>query len=193
VNVWITSSSSTSVTCVASYLLTFDIITSRELISRLTRIVRRPVQYCHPPLAKSLPSRNSAVSAIGANVEPPEIRRGGTVMLVPVLLRPFQVATVANYVPVKFGLRAGSRSVFTWPDLMICQERRGVFRIAIMQGIAAVSKGAASFHRDVPSHLLHPLLGRMGGDPSDLYPSTRNEDVSSGPQIIRWWAPLCSW
>ena len=95
---WITSSSSTSVTCVASYLLTFDIITSRELISRLTRTVRRPVQYCHPPMAKPLPSRNSAVSTIGANVERSEIRYGGTVMLVPVLLRPFQVATVADYV-----------------------------------------------------------------------------------------------
>jgi hypothetical protein len=40
VNVWITSSSPTSVTCVASYLLTFDIITSRELISRLESIRR---------------------------------------------------------------------------------------------------------------------------------------------------------
>ena len=84
VNVWITSSSSTSVTCVASYLPTFDIITSRELISRLTRTVRRPVQYCHPPLAKSSPSRNSAVSTISMNAEPPKIRYDGTVMLAPV-------------------------------------------------------------------------------------------------------------
>src|ERR1700758_2171371 len=93
----------------------FDIITSGELISRSTRTVRRPVQYCHPPPAKSLPSRSSAVSTIGTNVEPPEIRYGGTVMLSPVLLRSFgsvtasadalppsirqgvQVATVADY------------------------------------------------------------------------------------------------
>jgi hypothetical protein len=100
VNVWITSSSSTSVTCVASCLLTFDIIASRELISRSTRIVRGTVQYCHPPLAKSSPSRNSAVSTIGTNIEPSEIRCGGTLVLVPVLLRPFQVATGADYVAV---------------------------------------------------------------------------------------------
>jgi hypothetical protein len=49
-------------------------------------------------MAKPLPSRNSAVSTIGTNVERSEIRYGGTVMLVPVLLRPFQVATVADYV-----------------------------------------------------------------------------------------------
>jgi hypothetical protein len=84
VNVWITSSSSTSVTCVASYLLMFDIITSGELILAQQGI-RRPVQYCHPPPAKSLPSRNSAVSTIRTNVEPPEIRYGGTIMLSPVL------------------------------------------------------------------------------------------------------------
>jgi hypothetical protein len=71
----------------ASRLIFLFSITSRELISRLTRIVRRPVQYCHPPLAKSLPSRNSAVSTIGTTVEPSEIRYGGTVMLVLVRLR----------------------------------------------------------------------------------------------------------
>jgi hypothetical protein len=47
-----------------------------------------------------LRSHNSAVFTIGTNVEPPEIRYGGTVMLVPVQLRPFQVASVAEYVPV---------------------------------------------------------------------------------------------
>jgi hypothetical protein len=94
VNVWITSSSSTSVTCVASYLLMFDIITSGELILAQQGI-RRPVQYCHPPPAKSLPSRSSAVSTIGTNVEPPEIRYGGTVMLSPVLLRSFGSATAS--------------------------------------------------------------------------------------------------
>jgi hypothetical protein len=94
VNVWITSSSSTSVTCVASYLLMFDIITSGELILAQQGI-RRPVQYCHPPPAKSLPSRNSAVSTIRTNVEPPEIRYGGAVMLSPVLLRSFGSATAS--------------------------------------------------------------------------------------------------
>jgi hypothetical protein len=34
-----------------------------------------------------------------------------------------------------------------------------LLRVAIMQEITTVSKGAASFHCDVPSHLLHPLLG----------------------------------
>jgi hypothetical protein len=62
----------------------FDIITSRELISRLTRTVRRPVRYCHQRPVRLLPSRNSTVSTIGTNVEPPEIRRGGAAMLVPV-------------------------------------------------------------------------------------------------------------
>jgi hypothetical protein len=64
----------------------FDIITSGELISRSRRTVRRLVKYYHPPPAKSSPSRNSAVSTIGTNVEPPEIRYGGTVILSPVLL-----------------------------------------------------------------------------------------------------------
>jgi hypothetical protein len=73
----------------------FDIITSGELISRSTKTVRRPVQYCHPPLAKSLPSRHSAVSTIGTNVEPPEIRYAGTVMLSPVMLRSFGSATAS--------------------------------------------------------------------------------------------------
>ena len=41
----------------------------------------RPVLYCHPPLAKSSSSRNSTVSTIGMNVEPPKIVHGGTVML----------------------------------------------------------------------------------------------------------------
>jgi len=65
-----------------------------------------------------------------------------------------------------------------------CQERRRVLRIAIMQEIAAVSKGAASFHGDIPSHLFHPLLGRMGGDPSDLYPAARKMDEKQ--HIVRY-------
>jgi hypothetical protein len=43
-----------------------------------------------------------------------------------------------------------------------------IARKAIVKEIAAVSKGAASFHGHLPSHLLYPLLGWMGGDPSDL-------------------------
>jgi hypothetical protein len=48
-----------------------------------------------------------------------------------------------------------------------------VLRIAIIQEIVAVSNGAASFDSSVPSHLLHPLIGWMGGDPGDLYPPAR--------------------
>src|SRR5713226_9605622 len=38
-----------------------------------------------------------------------------------------------------------------------------------MQEIATVSKGAASLHSHVPSHLLHPLLVRVDGDPGDFH------------------------
>jgi hypothetical protein len=41
-------------------------------------------------------------------------------------------------------------------------EGSGVFRIAIMQKIATVSKGAPSLHGRVPGHLLHPLVVRRG-------------------------------
>src|ERR1039457_286209 len=37
-----------------------------------------------------------------------------------------------------------------------------------MQEIATVSKGAASLHGRVPSHLLHPLLIWVDGDPGDV-------------------------
>jgi len=57
-----------------------------------------------------------------------------------------------------------------------CQEGSCVLRVAIVKEIAAASKGAASFHGDVPSHLLHPLLGRVGGDPGDLHLSTLQMD-----------------
>jgi hypothetical protein len=50
-------------------------------------------------------------------------------------------------------------------------EGSGVFRIAIMQKIATVSKGAASFHGRVPGHLLHPLLVWMIGDPGNINPA----------------------
>src|ERR1700733_15626768 len=38
-----------------------------------------------------------------------------------------------------------------------------------MQEIAAVSKGAASLHSHIPSHLLHPSLVRVDGDPGDFH------------------------
>ena len=38
-----------------------------------------------------------------------------------------------------------------------------------MQEIATVSKGAASLHGRVPSHLLHPLLIWVDRDPGDVY------------------------
>src|ERR1700693_1227362 len=38
-----------------------------------------------------------------------------------------------------------------------------------MQEIATVSKGAASLHGHVPSHLLHPLLVRVDSDPGDVH------------------------
>src|SRR4030088_2002732 len=38
-----------------------------------------------------------------------------------------------------------------------------------MQEIATVSKGAASLHGHVPSHLPHPLLVRVNGDPGDVH------------------------
>src|ERR1700688_1420549 len=46
-------------------------------------------------------------------------------------------------------------------------EGDGVLRVAIMQEIATVSKGAASLHGRAPSHLLHPLLSWVDGDPGD--------------------------
>ena len=38
-----------------------------------------------------------------------------------------------------------------------------------MQEIATVLKGAASVHRHVPGHLLHPRLVRVDGDPGDVH------------------------
>jgi hypothetical protein len=55
-------------------------------------------------------------------------------------------------------------------------EGGGVFRIAIMQKIATVSKGAASFHGRVPGHLLHPLLVWVIGDPGNVNPAALEMD-----------------
>ena len=62
-------------------------------------------------------------------------------------------------------------------------EGSGVFRIAVMQKIATVSKGAAALHGRVPGDLLHPLLVRMIGDPGNVNPAAlemdKEEDVVS--------------
>ena len=55
-------------------------------------------------------------------------------------------------------------------------EGSRVFRIAIMQKIATVSKGAASLHGRVPSHLLHPLLVWVIGDPGNVNPAALEMD-----------------
>ena len=55
-------------------------------------------------------------------------------------------------------------------------EGSGVFRIAIMQKIATVSKGAASLHGGVPGHLLHPLLVWAIGDPGNVNPAALEMD-----------------
>ena len=46
-----------------------------------------------------------------------------------------------------------------------------------MQEIATVSKGAASLHGHVPSHLPHPLLVRVNGDPGDVHLAALKMDV----------------
>ena len=55
-------------------------------------------------------------------------------------------------------------------------EGSRVFRIAIMQKIATVSKGAAALHGRVPGDLLHPLLVRMIGDPGNVNPAALEMD-----------------
>jgi hypothetical protein len=67
-----------------------------------------------------------------------------------------------------------------------CQEGSCVRRVAIAKEIAVVSKGTASFHGDVPSHLLHPLLG-LSGDPGDLHLSAEEQHVvgRQSPQRVR--------
>ena len=65
-----------------------------------------------------------------------------------------------------------------------CQERSCVLGVAIVKEIAAVSKGAASLHDDIPSHLPHPLLARVRGDPGDRHLSALDEDVSYYPWTL---------
>src|ERR1035437_11144243 len=52
-----------------------------------------------------------------------------------------------------------------WPR----SEGDGVLRVAIMQEIVTVLKGAASLHGHVPGHLLHPSLVRVNGDPGHVH------------------------
>ena len=67
-----------------------------------------------------------------------------------------------------------------------CLEGSCVLRVAIVKEIAAVLKGAASLHGDVPSHLRHPLLDRVGGDPGDLHLwlSTRMSLTTHGRYLL---------
>jgi len=70
-NVWITLSSSASVTYAASCRATFNIIMKPERIFRSTRIAHGPVWYSYPPRAITLsPSRRSAACIIAMSVEP---------------------------------------------------------------------------------------------------------------------------
>ena len=77
VNVWITLSSSTSVTCAASYRAIFNIIMTPEHISRSTRTAHGLVACNFPPSATLLPSPRSAVCIIATSVELHDWR-GGT-------------------------------------------------------------------------------------------------------------------
>jgi hypothetical protein len=73
-NAWITSSSSTSATCAASYRAIFNTITTPERTSRSARTARGRVAYNLLPQATSLPSLKLAACIIAMSVEP---LRGG--------------------------------------------------------------------------------------------------------------------
>ena len=73
VNVWITLSSSTSVTCAAYCRAIFNIIRAPEHISRSTRTAHGLVACNLPPQAILLPSPRSAVCIIAMSVKPREI------------------------------------------------------------------------------------------------------------------------
>jgi hypothetical protein len=71
VNAWITSLSSASVTCAACCRAIFNIIMTRERISRSIRIVHDLVPYSYPSQAITLlPSRRWAGYIIAMSVEP---------------------------------------------------------------------------------------------------------------------------
>jgi hypothetical protein len=48
-------------------------------------------------------------------------------------------------------------------------KRVGVLRVAIVEQIATVAKGAPSVHGHVPGHLLHPSIIRLAGNPRDVH------------------------
>ena len=73
-NVWITSSSSTSVTCAMCYRGIFNIITGPERISRSTRIVRSLAAYNQPLQARLSCSQRWAACIIATNVAPHDRR-----------------------------------------------------------------------------------------------------------------------
>jgi hypothetical protein len=73
-NVWITSSSSMSVTCGTSCRAIFNIITERGPICHSTRIVRSIASYSLPLRARLSPSRRWAVCIIATSVAPPDLR-----------------------------------------------------------------------------------------------------------------------
>src|SRR3984893_9183904 len=77
-NVWITSSSSTSVTCAASCRAIFNIITKPEHISHSTRIVRSLAASSLPLHPRSSRSRRWAVCIIATNVAPHDLRGSPT-------------------------------------------------------------------------------------------------------------------
>jgi Integrase core domain len=70
---WITSSSSTSVTCGTSCRAIFNIITGPEPICPSTRIVRSLAQSSLPLQARLSPSRRWAVCIIATSVAPPDL------------------------------------------------------------------------------------------------------------------------
>jgi hypothetical protein len=70
-NAWITSSSSTSVTCAECCRAIFNIIMTRERIFRSTRTVHGLIRYSYPQEAITLlPSRRLAACIIAMNVKP---------------------------------------------------------------------------------------------------------------------------
>src|ERR1700704_5775859 len=83
-NVWITLSSSTTVTCAASCRAIFNIIMKSERIFRLTRIAHGLVLYSYPPQAITLsPSRRSAACTIAMSVAPREMGEAAPSYLFP--------------------------------------------------------------------------------------------------------------
>ena len=62
-------------------------------------------------------------------------------------------------------------------------ERMRVLRVAIVEQIATVAKGAPSLHGHVPGHLLHPSLVGLAGNPRDVHLAALQVDENQ--HIIR--------